>query len=367
MALVGHGRVVRRLVHHGDHGLGRAVARRIPRYARPDDDREIHVVPERFDVGSLIKRMILGEVGEQSAGLLDHRQSEPLAQRDQSLVGFDLLAGALGEHDRVLRLGDLGGELFDVFRRSQHARRGRDRARIGRGRPAIHQRFRRNGQVSGSGRLPLRQLAGADDAFIERVDAARDRSVFDDRVDQVGRAAWDAEVAYPLGARIELRLLAVGHRLSGDHHHRHSGDKGAVDAHGALQQAGARMQQYAPASGRWPACSPRPCRRRAFRATHPGAWGPPFSGGSGRPWLPRRAPTRCPARTGCIRLRACGMLRLWRCRRRTGFFMVGLPERIFVARSVSRLNAQDYWRTAHINSGAALSSDEGVVFTPGFY
>ena len=92
--------------------------------------------------------------------------------------------------------------------------------------------------------MPLRQLAGADDAFIEGVDAARDRSVFGDRVDQVGRAAWDAEVAYPLGTRIELRLLAVGHRLTGDHHHRNAGDKGAVDTHGALQQAGACVQQY---------------------------------------------------------------------------------------------------------------------------
>ena len=75
--------------------------------------------------------MILGEVGEQSAGLFDQRQSKLLAQRHQRLVGLDLLAGALGEHDRVLRLGELGGELFDVFRRSQDARRGRNRTRIG--------------------------------------------------------------------------------------------------------------------------------------------------------------------------------------------------------------------------------------------
>ena len=112
-------------------------------------------------------------------------------------------------------------------------------------RPGIHQRFRRDRQVSGSGRLPLRQLAGADDAFIERVGAARDRGVLDDRIDQAGRAADDAEIVDPLGARIELRLLAVGHRLAGDHHHRDPGDKGAVHAHGALQQAGARMQQHA--------------------------------------------------------------------------------------------------------------------------
>jgi hypothetical protein len=110
--------------------------------------------------------MILWEVGEQSAGLFDHRQSELIAEPDQSLVGFDLLAGALGEHDRVLRLGELDSELFDVFRRGQHARRGRNRARIGRGRPAVHQRFRRNGQIGWAGGLPLRQLAGADDAFI---------------------------------------------------------------------------------------------------------------------------------------------------------------------------------------------------------
>ena len=140
-----------------------------------DDDRKVHVVPERFDVGSLIERMILGEVGEQSAGLLDHRQSKLLAQRHQRLVGLDLLAGALGEHDRVLRFGNLGGELFDVLRRSQHARRGRNGPRILRRCPAIHQRFRRNGQIGWAGRLPLRQFAGADDAFIERVDAARDR------------------------------------------------------------------------------------------------------------------------------------------------------------------------------------------------
>jgi hypothetical protein len=41
------------------------------------------------------------------------------------------------------------------------------------------------------------------------------------------------------------------------------------------------------------------------------------------------------------------------------FFMVDLPERLFVARSVSRLNAQGHWQSADINSGAALSSDDG--------
>ena len=85
--------------------------------------------------------------------------------------------------------------------------------------------------------MPLRELAGTDDALIERVDATRHRGIFDNRIDQVGRAAWDAQVVDPLGARIELRLLAVGHRLSGDHHHGHAGDEGAVDTHGALQQA----------------------------------------------------------------------------------------------------------------------------------
>jgi hypothetical protein len=49
------------------------------------------------------------------------------------------------------------------------------------------------------------------------------------------------------------------------------------------------------------------------------------------------------------------------------FFMVGLLEWLFVARIVSRLNAQDHLRAADINSGAALSSDEGVIFTPGFH
>jgi hypothetical protein len=39
--------------------------------------------------------------------------------------------------------------------------------------------------------------------------------------------------------------------------------------------------------------------------------------------------------------------------------MVDLSERIFVARSVSRLNAQDHYRAARINSEAALSSDDG--------
>jgi hypothetical protein len=47
--------------------------------------------------------------------------------------------------------------------------------------------------------------------------------------------------------------------------------------------------------------------------------------------------------------------------------MVGLLDWLFVARIVSRLNAQDHSRAADINSGAALSSDEGVIFTPGFY
>jgi hypothetical protein len=44
--------------------------------------------------------------------------------------------------------------------------------------------------------------------------------------------------------------------------------------------------------------------------------------------------------------------------------MVGLLERLFLARNVSRLKAQHYSRAADINSGAALSSDEGVIFTP---
>ena len=89
-----------------------------------------------------------------------------------------------------------------------------------------------------------RHLAGADDAFIERVNAARDRTVFDDRVNQMSRAADDAEIADPLRARIELRLLAVGHRLTRDHHHRNSGNERAVDTHRALQQAGTRVQQH---------------------------------------------------------------------------------------------------------------------------
>ncbi len=108
---------MRRLVHHRDHGLGRTVARRIPGSARAHDDREIHVAPERLDVGALIERMILGEVGEQSAGLLDQRQGELLAQRHQRLVSLDFLTGAFGEHHRALRPGELGSELFDVFRR----------------------------------------------------------------------------------------------------------------------------------------------------------------------------------------------------------------------------------------------------------
>ena len=244
IVLVRHRHVVRRLVHYRDGGLGRAVTRRIPRYPRPHDDREIHVVPERFDVRALIERMVLGEVGEQSAGLFDHRQSELLAQRHQSFVGFDLLAGALGEHDRTLRLGEQGGELFDILRRSQQAWRGGNFARIGRRRPRIHQGFRGNRQVNWPCRLPLRHLAGADDAFIERVNAARDRTVFDDRVNQMSRAADDAEIADPLRARIELRLLAVGHRLARDHHHRNSGNERAVDTHRALQQAGTRVQQH---------------------------------------------------------------------------------------------------------------------------
>ena len=195
--------------------------------------------------------MILGEVREQSAGLLDDRQGELIAERHQRLVGLDLLAGAFGEHDRVLRFGNLGSEFFDILGSGQHARRGRNGPRIGRRCPGVHQRFRRNGQIGWAGRLPLRELAGADDALIERVDAARHRGIFDNGIDQVGRAARDAQVVDPLGARIELRLLAVGHRLSGDHHHGHAGDEGAVDTHGALQQARACMQQHAlhPAGG----------------------------------------------------------------------------------------------------------------------
>src|SRR4029434_7203389 len=65
-------------------------------------NREVHLMPERLDVGSLMERMILGEVREQSAGLLDHRQGELIAERHQRLVGLDLLAGTFGEHDRVL-------------------------------------------------------------------------------------------------------------------------------------------------------------------------------------------------------------------------------------------------------------------------
>jgi hypothetical protein len=166
--------------------------------------------------------MTLGEIREQSAGLLDDRQGELIAERHQRLVGLDLLAGTFGKHD-VLRFGDLGSEFFDILRSGQHARRGRNGPRIDRRRPAVHQRFRRNGQIGWAGRLPLRELARTDDALIERVGAARHRGIFDNGIDQVGRAAHDAQVVNPLGARIELWLLAVGHRLSGDHHHGHAG------------------------------------------------------------------------------------------------------------------------------------------------
>ena len=131
MALVDDRRVPRRLVHHGDGRLGgRSLGGyQVRAHARRWQDR---CRSRRFDVRFLIKRMTFGKVGEQSAGFLDHRQSELLAQRDQRLVGVDLLAGAFGEHDRVLRLGNRGGELFDVLRRGQHARRRRNLARIGR-------------------------------------------------------------------------------------------------------------------------------------------------------------------------------------------------------------------------------------------
>jgi hypothetical protein len=46
---------------------------------------EIHVVPERFDVGSLIERLILGEVGEKSAGFSTTGRANFSAQSQQCL------------------------------------------------------------------------------------------------------------------------------------------------------------------------------------------------------------------------------------------------------------------------------------------
>ena len=81
--------------------------------------------------------------------------------------------------------------------------------------------------------------------------AAGLRREFDDAVDQIGRAAGNAQIADPLPAGIEFRVFAIGHGFAGDDDHGHAGDARAVDSHRALQQAGSGMQQHAlHASGR---------------------------------------------------------------------------------------------------------------------
>ena len=203
---------------------------------------EIRFREQRGDVRTEVKVVRFRKVGEERARQFNHRDRQQLGEFYQRIKCLLVRTGVLDRNDRALRIRQQRRDFLDICRRRLELWRLGNFSELLRPQPFVQHRFHGNANVSGTSRRALRHLANTDDALIERLRGRRLQCPFDHRLEQPLRSTDDAQVSVPLRARIELRFAIAG-RLAGHHQHGCFHRPRGSDRHGALQQAGAGVEQ----------------------------------------------------------------------------------------------------------------------------
>ena len=241
------------LVHHhrldggfaqGDDGSARRPRRRwIPGGAAAGQQDQVGLLQIRRRLRPQVQRVALGEIGG-AGGAFHYRNGEGFRQRHQVMEPGGFTAGAVGDNQGRFTLRHESGQLGDVLRGGLRFRRLGNRAQFARRRPGVDHRF--NGDVQEGRPLgdALRQFAGAGHLAVEGGGAGGLPAPLGYDVRKAMGAAHHAEAAIPLGLRVQFRVLAVAGGFPGADQHRHFAQAGAVDAHAALEQAHAGVEQH---------------------------------------------------------------------------------------------------------------------------
>ena len=183
------------------------------------------------------------EIGEERPLRFDHRDSQQLGEFYQRIECLLVRPGVFDRNDRAFRIRQQRRDLFDIFRGWPEFWRLRNLSQLLRPQPLLQHRFHGNADIGRASGRALRHLADANDALIECLRRRRLQGQFDNRLEQPLRSTDDAQVSVPLRARVEVRL-AIAARFAGHHKHRRFHGPRCSDRHGALQQAGAGMEQH---------------------------------------------------------------------------------------------------------------------------
>ena len=114
--LIDHVLLERVFADRNDLRVRRRVARRIPRHAALDQQREVGLLVDRRDVGAEMQRMRFREIGIGRGAAFDHRNGHQLGELDQRRDRLRIAAGAFDDDDRALGLRDQRGDALDVLR-----------------------------------------------------------------------------------------------------------------------------------------------------------------------------------------------------------------------------------------------------------
>ncbi len=241
--LVGDVRALRHLVDDHDPRLGRAARRRIEGGAAVDEEDEIGLVHPGADVRARVQRVGAREVAAHRRVGFDDREIPGLGEGDQGLEAARLAARRLGDDHRDGRFADQLGDEVGLFGRTV----GRTRWDDGLGLaavPLLQQDLQRDVEVDRSGRCPPGQFGRPRDHGGQGVHPGGLVGPLGERPCDAVRSAHDGQVAVPLTAGVLSGSVAVGRRLRGGDHHGDAGQQGSVDGHGALEQAGGRVQEH---------------------------------------------------------------------------------------------------------------------------
>ena len=111
-------------------------------------------------------------------------------------------------------------------------------------RPLFQHRLDGDVEESRAFRGALGQFSGAGYRLIQGLRAGDAAAPLGEGFHQTVGPADNAQVAEPLGARVELRRFAIGGRLAGADKHRNFALVGPVNAHRALQHSNTGVEQH---------------------------------------------------------------------------------------------------------------------------
>lgn len=236
-------RALRHLVDDDDPRLGGSARGRVEGRTAVDEEDEVRLVHPGTDVRARVQGVGAREVGAHRRVRLDDRDVPGLGEGDQRLEAARLAAGRLGHDHGIAGLSDQLRDSIGLFGRTVRGARRHDGLGLA-AVPLLQEDLQRDVEVGGSRWGAPGQFRRPGDHRGQSVDARGLVGPLGERLRDAVRAAHDRQVAVPLAARVLAGPVAVRRRLRGGHHHRHSGEQRPVHGHGALQQAGCRVQQH---------------------------------------------------------------------------------------------------------------------------